>query len=117
MKFFKFTKEGLPIDSEFLQDVDGRRIAAMSAAILSVSERYVKEYACGNLKRILIHAGDEILVLSKRGENGLLSIIESNRDLGLAYLKDIEKYKICKSCGSKILKNQKMCPNCGESVD
>jgi len=55
--------------------------------------------------------------LSKKGENGLLSIIESNHDLGLAYLKDIEKYKICESCGSKILKDQKVCPNCGKSVD
>ena len=89
MKFFKFTKEGLPISSDFTQDVDDKRIAAMSATILSVSERYVKAYAIGNLKRILIDTGNEILVLSKRGENGLLSIIKSNRDRRLAELRDI----------------------------
>ena len=117
MKFFNFTKEGLPIDSESLQGVDNKWIAAICAVILNVSESFLKEYALGKLKRILIDAGDEAFILSRKGENGLLSIIESNRDLGQGYLKDIEKYKICKSCGSKILKNQKMCLNCGESVD
>ena len=73
MKRFKFTKEGLPITSSYF-DFDDKRVAAMGAAILSVSERYVEEYTLGNLKRISIHAGDEILVLSKIGENGVLSI-------------------------------------------
>ena len=86
MKSYKFTKEGLPIASNYSQDVDDKRIAAMSAAILSISERYVKEYGRGNLKRISIHAGDEILVLTKRGENGLLSIMEINHDQGLVEL-------------------------------
>lgn len=86
MKSFKFTKEGLPIASNYSQGNDDKRIAAMSAAILSISERYVKEYSCGDLKRILIHAGDERLVLSKRGENGLLSIMKIKHEYGLVKL-------------------------------
>ena len=46
----------------------------MGAAIISISERYVEEYTLGNLKRISIHAGDEIFGLSKIGENCVLSI-------------------------------------------
>jgi predicted regulator of Ras-like GTPase activity (Roadblock/LC7/MglB family) len=86
MKFFKFTKEGLPIDSDFSQEIDEGRIAAMSAAILSVSERYVKEYGIGNLKRILLDAGDVMLVLSKQGEEGFLRLMASDNDPSLLEL-------------------------------
>jgi len=93
MKFFKFTREGLPIDSEFLHDVVVKKIAAISEAILNISEWYLKEHTRGNLKRILIETGDKILVLSIRGEDGILSIMESNYELGQVYLKDIEKFE------------------------
>lgn len=82
MKSFKFTKEGLPIGSNFPHDSDDKR----GAAILSVSERYVKEYTLGNLKRILIETGNDTIVLSKTGENGVLSILK--RDYSLLTLID-----------------------------
>ena len=81
MKSFNFTKEGLPLDPNDSQDVDKKVIAAMSAALLHISEQYAKEYALGNLKRTLIDTGKEILVLSKRGENGLLTIFEDKSEL------------------------------------
>lgn len=83
MKSFNFTKEGLPLDSE---DKGDKLIAAISAAVLHISEKFVKEYGCGTLKRILIEAEDEILVLEGKDKNGTLSIIESNN--GKIFLKD-----------------------------
>lgn len=70
---FKFTKEGLPIDS---QDAMDRVIAAMSAAILHISEKYIQEYGCGKLKRILIETEGEILMLREKDDTGILSILE-----------------------------------------
>ncbi|MFX0005253.1 MAG: hypothetical protein ACFFA7_01935 [Promethearchaeota archaeon] len=83
MKSFNFTKEGLPLDSE---DKGDKLIAAISAAVLHISEKFVKEYGCGTLKRILIEAEDEILVLEGKDKNGTLSILESNN--GKIFLKD-----------------------------
>ncbi|MFX1456724.1 MAG: roadblock/LC7 domain-containing protein [Promethearchaeota archaeon] len=70
MKYFEFTEEGLPIDSE--DDFD-KRIAAIGATLLNNSKKFTVECACGNLKQIQIHTEDEILLLSKKGENGLLT--------------------------------------------
>lgn len=117
MKFFKFTKKGLRIASQYLQDVNDARIAAMSAAILSISERYLKEYAFGNLKRILIDTSDETIILSEKGEEGLLIMEARNEDLELKRLKEFMtsgRYKICKFCGVKFSKKQEICPMCGE---
>ena len=86
MKSFKFTVEGLPIDSK---DAKDRVIAAMSAAILHISKKFVKEYACGPLKRILIEADDEILMLSKEGENGILQKWHSSEEKGAISLANI----------------------------
>jgi predicted regulator of Ras-like GTPase activity (Roadblock/LC7/MglB family) len=83
MKSFNFTKEGLPLDSE---DKDERLIAAISAAILHISEKFIKEYGCGTLKRILIEAEHEVLVLEGKDKIGTLSILESNN--GKIFLKN-----------------------------
>ena len=85
MKSFKFTVEGLPIDSK---DAKDRVIAAMSAAILHISKKFVKEYACGPFKRILIEADDEFLMLSIEGENGILQKWHSSKERGIVYLAD-----------------------------
>ena len=69
------SREGLPIASALSREIDEGRIAAMSAAILSVSEGYVREYGIGRLKRILMDTGDESIVLVKKGEFVFLYII------------------------------------------
>ncbi len=79
--------QGLPICSALARDVNDGIVSAMSAAILSVSERAVEELARGDLKRILIEGVDGIIILSKAGENAILcTLARSEASLGMVFL-------------------------------
>ncbi len=79
--------QGLPICSALARDVNDETVSAMSAAILSVSERTLKELARGDLKRILIEGVDGIIILSKAGENAILcTLAKSDVSLGMIFL-------------------------------
>jgi predicted regulator of Ras-like GTPase activity (Roadblock/LC7/MglB family) len=79
--------QGLPICSALARDVNDGIVSAMSAAILSVSERAVEELARGDLKRILIEGVDGIIILSKAGENAILcTLAKSEASLGMVFL-------------------------------
>jgi predicted regulator of Ras-like GTPase activity (Roadblock/LC7/MglB family) len=79
--------QGLPICSVLARDVNDGIVSAMSAAILSVSERAVEELARGDLKRILIEGNDGIIILSKAGENAILcTLCKANASLGMVFL-------------------------------
>jgi predicted regulator of Ras-like GTPase activity (Roadblock/LC7/MglB family) len=79
--------QGLPICSVLARDVNDGIVSAMSAAILSVSERAVEELARGDLKRILIEGVDGIIILSKAGENAILcTLAKSDSSLGMVFL-------------------------------
>jgi predicted regulator of Ras-like GTPase activity (Roadblock/LC7/MglB family) len=79
--------QGLPICSVLARDVNDGIVSAMSAAILSVSERAVEELARGDLKRILIEGVDGIIILSKSGENAILcTLAKSDASLGMVFL-------------------------------
>jgi len=79
--------QGLPICSALAKDVNDGIVSAMSAAILSVSERAVEELARGDLKRILIEGVDGIIILSKAGENAILcTLARSEASLGMVFL-------------------------------
>jgi hypothetical protein len=79
--------QGLPICSALARDVNDGIVSAMSAAILSVSERAVDELARGDLKRILIEGVDGIIILSKAGENAILcTLAKSEASLGMVFL-------------------------------
>lgn len=79
--------QGLPICSVLARDVNDGIVSAMSAAILSVSERAVEELARGDLKRILIEGVDGIIILSKAGENAILcTLAKSDASLGMVFL-------------------------------
>jgi uncharacterized protein len=79
--------QGLPICSVLSKDVNDGIVSAMSAAILSVSERAVEELARGDLKRILIEGVDGIIILSKAGENAILcTLAKSDASLGMVFL-------------------------------
>lgn len=79
--------QGLPICSALARDVNDGIVSAMSAAILSVSERAVEELARGDLKRILIEGLDGIIILSKAGENAILTTLtKSDASLGMVFL-------------------------------
>ena len=79
--------QGLPICSALARDVNDGIVSAMSAAILSVSERAVEELARGDLKRILIEGNVGSIILSKAGENAILcTLVKSNASLGMVFL-------------------------------
>lgn len=79
--------QGLPICSVLARDINDGIVSAMSAAILSVSERAVEELARGDLKRILIEGVDGIIILSKAGENAILcTLAKSDVSLGMVFL-------------------------------
>ncbi|MHA1291171.1 MAG: roadblock/LC7 domain-containing protein [Promethearchaeota archaeon] len=79
--------QGLPICSVLARDVNDGIVSAMSAAILSVSERAVEELARGDLKRILIEGLDGIIILSKAGENAILcTLAKPDASLGMVFL-------------------------------
>ena len=79
--------QGLPICSVLARDVNDGIVSAMSAAILSVSERAVEELSRGNLKRILIEGADGTIILSKAGNNAILCVlIRESASLGMVFL-------------------------------
>ncbi|MEE9377488.1 MAG: roadblock/LC7 domain-containing protein [Candidatus Lokiarchaeia archaeon] len=79
--------QGLPICSVLARDINDGIVSAMSAAILSVSERAVEELARGDLKRILIEGVEGIIILSKAGENAILcTLAKSDASLGMVFL-------------------------------
>jgi uncharacterized protein len=79
--------QGLPICSVLAKDVNDGIVSAMSAAILSVSERAVEELSRGDLKRILIEGNDGLIILSKAGENAILGVLcKPDSSLGMVFL-------------------------------
>ncbi len=79
--------QGLPICSVLARDINDGIVSAMSAAILSVSERAVEELARGELKRILIEGDVGIIILSKAGNNAILcTLAQSGASLGMVFL-------------------------------
>lgn len=79
--------QGLPICSVLAKGVNDGIVSAMSAAILSVSERAVEELARGELKRILIEGEKGIVILSKAGQNAILcTLCRPQASLGMVFL-------------------------------
>jgi hypothetical protein len=79
--------QGLPICSALSKEVNDGIVSAMSAAILSVSERAVQELARGELKRILIEGIDGLIILSQAGQNAILATLTApDPSLGMVFL-------------------------------
>ena len=66
--------EGLPISSALAADVDETRIAAMTAAILSLAERAIHEMSKGDFQEILIKGTDGYLLVLQAGRNAVLTV-------------------------------------------
>jgi hypothetical protein len=79
--------EGLPIASMMPQDIDDTRVAAMTAAMLSLGERAAIELNKGALEQILIRGENGFLIVMAGGPNAVLTI-SATRDvkLGLVFL-------------------------------
>ncbi|MHA2319915.1 MAG: roadblock/LC7 domain-containing protein [Candidatus Hodarchaeales archaeon] len=82
--------EGLPISSwppSLPGDLDDVRIAAMTAAILSLGERAVMETGKGEMTRILVEGKDGYMISVQAGTKAVLTASASSSvKLGLIFL-------------------------------
>jgi predicted regulator of Ras-like GTPase activity (Roadblock/LC7/MglB family) len=130
-----FNLQGFSIRSILPRDVDEAIVSAMSAAILSVSERAVEELERGKLKRILIEGIEGTIILSKIEEKAILcTLTKSNASLGMVFLgiqgisREISRYLAeteenredqyyCTHCGAELPEGQIICHVCGNTVE
>lgn len=79
--------DGLMIASALPRNVEEDRVAAMSAAMLSLGERTAKELARGDLSEVYVKGENGYVVLMSSGENAVLTAL-ARRDakLGLVFL-------------------------------
>jgi len=79
--------EGLPIASALPQGVDETRIAAMTAALLSLAERSVIEMDKGEFDQLYVKGSDGYLLVLQAGSNAVLTV-STTKDvkLGLIFL-------------------------------
>ena len=79
--------DGLIIASELPQDVEEDRVAAMSAAMLSLGERTSKELMKGSLEQVFVKGQDGYILLMGAGEDAVLTALaKKNAKLGLVFL-------------------------------
>ena len=79
--------DGLMIASALPQDVEEDRVAAMSAAMLSLGERTAKELARGDLSEVYVKGQNGYVLLMAAGENAVLTALaREGAKLGLVFL-------------------------------
>jgi predicted regulator of Ras-like GTPase activity (Roadblock/LC7/MglB family) len=79
--------DGLIIASALPADVEEDRMAAMSAAMLSLGERTSEELKKGKLNQVFIKGDDGYVVLMNAGTEAVLSVMaRKNAKLGLLFL-------------------------------
>lgn len=79
--------DGLMIASALPQDVEEDRVAAMSAAMLSLGERTASELARGELSEVYVKGETGYIILMSAGENAVLTALaRKDAKLGLIFL-------------------------------
>jgi len=79
--------DGLMIASALPRDVEEDRVAAMSAAMLSLGERTAKELARGALSEVYVKGESGYVILMASGENAVLTALaRKDAKLGLVFL-------------------------------
>lgn len=79
--------DGLTIAASLPADVEEDRVAAMSAAMLSLGERIASELGRGMLDEVYIHGNDGyVLLMSVGGEAVLTVLTRQQAKLGLIFL-------------------------------
>ena len=79
--------DGLMIASALPRDVEEDRVAAMSAAMLSLGERTARELARGGLSEVYVKGENGYVVLMASGENAVLTaLVRKEAKLGLVFL-------------------------------
>lgn len=83
--------DGLMIASALPAGMDEDRVGAMSAALLSLGDRAVRELARGTLERVLLQGERGYVIMSSSGQEAVLTVLaKQNAKLGLLFL-DIKR--------------------------
>ena len=77
--------EGLPIASALPQGIDETRISAMTAALLSLSERAIVEMGKGDFEQLYIKGTDGYLLVMQAGPNAVLTV-STTKDVRLGLI-------------------------------
>jgi predicted regulator of Ras-like GTPase activity (Roadblock/LC7/MglB family) len=93
------TADGLSLASALPSNVEEERIAAMSAAMLSLGERIAQELQRGNMEEVYIRGDEGLVLLTAVGRDAVLTALSrSEAKLGLMFLEmrraaaDLEQY-------------------------
>jgi predicted regulator of Ras-like GTPase activity (Roadblock/LC7/MglB family) len=79
--------DGLMMAAELPQGIDGDRVGAMAAAMLSLGDRTAQELARGTLDQVLIKGGDGYVLMMHAGAEAVLSVLaKPSAKLGLIFL-------------------------------
>ncbi len=79
--------DGLTIASALPDDVEEDRVAAMSAAMLSLGERISTELGRGSLDQVYIRGNNGYVILMSTGEEAVLTLLaRKEAKLGLVFL-------------------------------
>ncbi len=79
--------EGLPIVSALPTDVDEAKVAAMTAAMLTLGEKAAIELGKGSLEQVNVKGTDGWLLVVQAGMNACLTVsTTANAKLGLIFL-------------------------------
>lgn len=79
--------DGLTIASALPANVEGDRVAAMSAAMLSLGERISGELGRGNLDQVYIRGENGYMILMAVGKEAVLTVLARKQaKLGLLFL-------------------------------
>jgi predicted regulator of Ras-like GTPase activity (Roadblock/LC7/MglB family) len=81
------SNDGFIIASVLPQSIDEERIGAMSAAMLSLGERAVKELSKGVLEQTYIKGKDGYVIMTSVGDSAVLTTLTTEKaKLGLIFL-------------------------------
>ncbi len=93
------TADGLSLASALPSDVEEERVAAMSAAMLSLGERIAQELQRGNMEEVYIRGEEGLVLLTAIGRDAVLTTLaRSEAKLGLMLMEmrraaaDLEPY-------------------------
>jgi hypothetical protein len=79
--------DGLMIASDLPRDVGKEKVAAMSAAMLSIGKRTVQELSRGRLNQIYVEGTEGSNILMAAGEKSLVvALTRPDSNLGLVFL-------------------------------
>jgi hypothetical protein len=79
--------DGLMIASALPSDIEDDRVAAMSAALLGMSERIVRELGRGSFNLVMLRGSSGFTILTRCGADSVLTVLATeSAKLGLVFL-------------------------------